>query len=607
MSELSFWRRASLVASLLFAMNCSLAANSSNGEAQPRSALDAQLFYQLLIGEMELRNGQPGTAYQVFLEAARRTRDPQLFRRAMDVALQARAGEEALAATKAWNLALPTSADPLRLQLQILAALNRLGEAADPMRALIRLTPPESRGAIISALPRVFDRATDKGLGAKVLEDVLEPHLAQAATQTPSRIALGRAWLAAGDSAKALAMAQRAHGDDPTAREPVLLAIELSRSSPEAEQIVASYLARPDSELALRLAYVRLLTSTQRYADAIGQLEIATRQQPDNAPPFLTLGALHLESRHFEQADTALQRYLALAQPSRPTGPAPAASAASASAPASVDSESESGDSEPELRPDQGVTQALLMLAQSAEQRGQITAAEAWLSRIDDPARALDVQARRASLMARQGRVDEAVDSLRRLPENSPDDARAKLVAQAQLLREVKRWQSAFDVFKDANARFVDDVDLLYEQAMMAEKIDRMDEMERLLRRVIELKADHAHAHNALGYSLADRGLRLAEARELIQRALELRPGDPFIVDSLGWVEFRLGNREEATRLLRQAWTARPDTEIGAHLGEALWSIGQREEARRIWRQASSRDRDNEMLRETLRRLQVDP
>ena len=156
-----------------------------------------------------------------------------------------------------------------------------------------------------------------------------------------------------------------------------------------------------------------------------------------------------------------------------------------------------------------------------------------------------------------------------------------------------------------ANARFADDIDLLYEQAMMAEKIDRMDDMERLLRRVIELKPDHGHAHNALGYSLADRGQRLPEARELIQRALELRPGDPFITDSLGWVEFRLGNRDESLRLLRSAWAARPDTEIGAHLGEVLWSLGQQDEARAIWRQARGRDADNEVLRETLQRLQV--
>ncbi len=281
---------------------------------------------------MELRNGQPGTAYQVFLEAARRTRDAQLFRRAMDVALQARAGDEALAATKAWHQALPTSPDPLRLQLQILAAMNKLGEAAAPLRALIELTPAAERNGLISALPRIFERSADKRQSAATLEQVLEPHMADPATRAAARVALGRAWLAAGDSAKALALARQALADDPSARVAVLLAVELIRTQPEAESLVVAHLARPDAEPALRLAYVRLLTATQRYADAIAQLDVATRAQPDNAPPFLTLGALHLELRHFAEADTALQRYLALAGQAAPAGAGPAASAASAPA-----------------------------------------------------------------------------------------------------------------------------------------------------------------------------------------------------------------------------------------------------------------------------------
>jgi Flp pilus assembly protein TadD len=139
----------------------------------------------------------------------------------------------------------------------------------------------------------------------------------------------------------------------------------------------------------------------------------------------------------------------------------------------------------------------------------------------------------------------------------------------------------------------------------MAEKIDRLDAMESLLRRVMALKPDHAHAYNALGYSLAERNQRLSEAKTLIQRALELSPGDPFITDSLGWVEFRLGNRDEALRLLRVAYQTRPDAEIGAHLGEVLWAAGQHDEARRVWAEARSRDAGNDVLRETMVRLKA--
>jgi tetratricopeptide (TPR) repeat protein len=213
------------------------------------------------------------------------------------------------------------------------------------------------------------------------------------------------------------------------------------------------------------------------------------------------------------------------------------------------------------------------------------------------------VQTRRAAIAARQGRVDQAREMLRLVPERQPADARAKVLAEAQVLRDVKRWKEAYEVLEPATQRWPEDTDLLYDLSMVAEKLDRIDDMERQLRRVIALRPDYQHAYNALGYMLADRGLRLQEARELIRKALELAPGDPFITDSMGWVEFRLGNHAEALRLLRQAYAARPDTEIAAHLGEVLWVMGQREEAVRIWREGRQRDAANDVLLETLARL----
>jgi len=251
------------------------------------------------------------------------------------------------------------------------------------------------------------------------------------------------------------------------------------------------------------------------------------------------------------------------------------------------------------------LTQAWLLLAQIAEQRGDLKAAEAWLAKIDDPKSALDVQSRRGSLLARQGQMAQARELIRRVPERNDEEARNKVLAEVQLLREFKRWREATEVMAAANKRFPDDADLLYEQAMLEDKLDHHAEMERLLQRVIALKPDNPHAHNALGYSLADRSVRLPEAKSLIQKAMTLAPGDPFIVDSMGWVEFRMGNRDEALRWLRQAYAARPDTEIAAHLGEVLWAMGQRDEARRVWQDARGRDAANEVLKETLARLKV--
>jgi len=252
------------------------------------------------------------------------------------------------------------------------------------------------------------------------------------------------------------------------------------------------------------------------------------------------------------------------------------------------------------------LTRGWLLLSQAADLQGDFKGAEAWLAKIDSPQRALEVQARRASLLAREGKVAQARELIRKLPEKNPEDARAKLLAEAQVLRDAKLWADANTLLAQANQRFPNDVDLIYEQSMMAEKLNKLADMERLLRRVIELKPDHQHAYNALGYSLAERNVRLTEARSLIQKALELSPGEPSITDSMGWVEYRLGHRDEAIRLLRDAYRSQPDAEIAAHLGEVLWVDGQVDEARRILREARARDAGNDVLRETLARLRVD-
>ena len=562
------------------------------------SSLDAKLFYQLIIGEIELRSGDAGTAYQVLLDAARKTRDPQLFRRATDIALQARAGDQALESAKAWRTALPESIEAHRYVIQLLMALDRGAETVEPMKSLLSITPAAERAAQIAALPRFFGRAQDRKLAANLIEPVLQPYADAPATSNAVSVALGRSWLLGGNTARALELAQRAHAQDPSAVAPAQLALELLPATAAAEVIVTSHLKAQPASNGIRLAYSRMLGGSQRLADAVVQLDAVTRSEPQLAPPWLMLGALHLELRKPQEATAALLQFVDLIN-----GDAPAANDA---APAAPTAPASADDGDEPVAPDRGLTQAWLMLAQAAEQLRNFPAAEGWLAKVSNPQQALAVQSRRASLMAQQGKLGEARELIRKTPEMGESDGRAKLLAEVQLLREQKQWGEARSVMAQANQKFPDDVDLLYEESMLDEKLNRMDEMERLLRRVMTLKPDHHHAHNALGFSLAERNLRLPEAKALIQRALELAPGEPFITDSLGWVEYRLGNRDEALRLLRGAYQSRPDVEIAAHLGEVLWVSGQREEARRVLRDAHARDAVNDVLSETLARLKVD-
>ena len=558
------------------------------------STLDARLFHQLLIGEIELREGDLSAAYQLMLDAARRTSDEQLFRRATDIALQGRAGDEALVAVKAWRQALPGSPEAMRYQIQLLVQLNRTGDTVEPLQALLKITPSVQRAALIGALPRLLARSSDHILAANVMEQALLPYIDDPDTRVAARVTIGRGWLAAINGTKALALAQSAHEMDRSAEGPAGLALEMLPGTPAAEAIVQDHLAaKPDSN-GVRLLYVRALLAGQRLADATAQLETLTHNAPQLPQAWLTLGALHVQLREPAPAIVALTKYIELVQA------APDASADADGASAGADDDTPTGSKEDAL------TRGWLLLSQAADLQGDFKGAEAWLAKIDSPQRALEVQARRASLLAREGKVAQARELIRKLPEKNPEDARAKLLAEAQVLRDAKLWADANTLLAQANQRFPNDVDLIYEQSMMAEKLNKLADMERLLRRVIELKPDHQHAYNALGYSLAERNVRLTEARSLIQKALELSPGEPSITDSMGWVEYRLGHRAEAIRLLRDAYRSQPDAEIAAHLGEVLWVDGQVDEARRILREARARDAGNDVLRETLARLRVD-
>jgi Flp pilus assembly protein TadD len=408
-----------------------------------------------------------------------------------------------------------------------------------------------------------------------------------------ARVTIGRGWLAAINGSKALALAQSAHEMDRSAEGPAGLALEMLPGTPEAEAIVQDHLAaKPDSN-GVRLLYVRALLAGQRLADATSQLDTLTRNSPQLPQAWLTLGALHVQLREPAAAIVALNKYIELVE----AGEVPvAADAATANA----------DDDAPPASKEDALIRGWLLLSQAADLQGDLKAADAWLAKIDSPQRLVEVQVRRASLLAREGKVAQARALIRRLPEKTPEDARVKVMAEAQVLRDAKLWADANTLLAQANQRYPDDVELIYEQSMMFEKLNKLADMERLLRRVIALKPDHQHAYNALGYSLAERNVRLPEARTLIKKALELSPGEPSITDSMGWVEYRLGNREEAIRLLRDAYRGQPDAEIAAHLGEVLWVDGQTDEARRVLREARQRDGTNEVLRETLARLRVD-
>jgi tetratricopeptide (TPR) repeat protein len=542
------------------------------------SPLSAELFYELLLGEINARSEEPGTGYSLILDAARRTNDPALYQRAVDIAFQSRSGDSALQAARAWKQAFPKSREANRYVLQILIALNRVADTAEPLKTDMALTDAAERNTVLAVVPRGYSRVSDKKLAASVVEQALAEYLNQPATGAGAWTAVGRLRLAAGDNPGALDAVRRAQAINPAAEGPALLALELMDAKlPEAEGLVHRYMnGKPLPEL--RMAYARALLDLQRYGEAAQQLKIVTAEKPDYPEAWLVQGTLQVQDNQDAAAEASLKRYIELAQAQR-TG---------------------------EER-NRGLAQAYLSLSRIAEKRKDFALAGAWLDKIEDAQDLVAAQHRRASILARQGKMAEARKLLQSLPERSPDDARIKLLAEVQLLRENNQYKPAYELLAQANAKQPMDADLVYEQAMVAEKLGVLDDMERLLRQVIAAKPDYHQAYNALGYSLADRNLRLPEAKSLIQKALAFAPDDPFISDSLGWVEFRMGNRAEALAILDKAYKSRPDADIAAHLGEVLWSLGQRERAQAVWKEGLLLNNEDETLLETLKRLRVKP
>ncbi|MDE2433494.1 MAG: tetratricopeptide repeat protein [Burkholderiales bacterium] len=588
-------------------------------EAQPalpeNSAMDGEMFYQLLIAEINAHSGDPGAAYQIYLELAKRYQNSQLYQRAVTIALQARAGEQALTAAKAWRKAMPQSREACEYTTQILLALDRTADLAPPLRAMIQLTPVSQQPQVLMSLPRVMTRLSDKAAAAQVIEDATQPWRQPPLETAEAWIATSEAWLLAKENEKAVAALKKAAALKPLHLMVGLIGTDLMPASKEAEAIVQNQLKSPDVAPLVRLSYARRLASLQRLPEAAQQLEQLVQAQPTQSAAWLTLALVRFEQQQYELADKAALKVLdlhgqserpgALARPSNNKAKPAVAALPAQAASSAPDDEADEEDTPPDTGPKGELEQANLLLSQIAEKQGHLNQAIGWLDLADPQHVKMAVQNQRAHLLVKLGKMDQARAGIRAIPEQDQQDGVSKIQLEAQLLRENNDSPEAQKVLTDGLDRFPNDSDLMYDLAMICEKLKQYDRMEALLRKVMTLNVDDPNAYNALGYSLADRNIRLDEARKLLEKALALRPADPFITDSLAWLEYREGHPEEAIKLLKQALSAKPDGEIAAHLIEILWTSGQQDEARRVLKDAIVRDPNNEAIKATVERLHI--
>ena len=547
-------------------------------EPKPRaSALDASLFYQVLLGELNVRQGSQGAGFSILLDAARKTRDAALFQRAVDIALQARSGEAALQAAQSWKRELPQATEPNRFILQILLALNRADEAGQALAVSLNDLPAAEQSGAIASVPRLFAPLQDKKRAAEVVEKALAKFVGTAPTAATAWTTIGRMRRDAGQEDLAIQAALKAHAANPSSAGHIVLGLTLMGSGKPALMAMLDDAMKGPALPDLRLGYARTLISQQLYPQALEQLATLNQQHPEFLEGWLIRGLLLQDMGQSPEAVQHLSHYVQL----------------------------NAKNTEPETQA--GQAEALMALSQIAQSQGQLEQAQKWLAQMPPSADPIKLASRQADLLAQQGRMSEARLILAQIKTNSPEQAKRKTLVQSQWMREHRQSAMAYPLLKDALKASPDDADLASELALVTDKLQRYEEMESLLRQVMKIRPQDPQAFNALGYSLADRNVRLDEARTLIEKAVALAPKDPYIQDSLGWVAFRQGRLDEAQQLLQAAYKAKPDAEIAAHLGEVLWVMGKTQEAGAIWREGLLLKADNETLLETLKRLNFKP
>jgi tetratricopeptide (TPR) repeat protein len=539
--------------------------------ALPKVQLTRDLLYRLMKAEFDLRGGNWQAAYMSMMGLAQQTRDPRLARRAAEVALQAKQGGQSLAAVRLWRELAPQSDEAFQYYLGLAVLADDLGEAETLFAARLRDAAPAARGMAMYQIQQYLLRAKDKAKAAALLERLLTPY----AATFEARVLLAQGAFARGEAELAQTHAQAALALKPDSEVAVLTLAQVTRDQQAVDALLARFLAANPQAREVRSARARVLVNQKRFEQARNEFTVLLEQDPNNANTIYALGLISMELADTAGAEKHFARYVAALE--------------------------KNGDDE------RNPGKVLLILSQLAQERGDLAAAGRWLEKIepDDTEGFFPAQLRRGQLLARQGDVPGARRLLGALKAEAPSDQAMVLVTEGQILREAGQTEAAYALLADGAKRFPANPDLLYDFALLAEKTGRLEVMETALRAVMKQAPDNHHAYNALGYSLAERNVRLPEALELIGKALQMAPGDPFIMDSMGWVQYRLGNLDQAEAHLRRAYALRRDVEIGVHLGEVLWHKGQKAAAQQLWRDARAKDPKNDTLKSTLARLQL--
>jgi tetratricopeptide (TPR) repeat protein len=528
----------------------------------PAVGLTQQIMFKVMLAEIAVQRGQPHIAVPAYLDLARETRDPRLAQRATEVAWNARIIPAALEAAGLWLQTDPESPQARQVLAALLVNQPSLVEARPHLEKWLAIDSANVGQAFLQ-LSGLLGRHKDKQAVFQLMQSLAKPY----PSVPEARLSVAQAAWNAGDGTSALEESRAALKLRPDWELAALFQAQViqRRSNSEAIDFLGSYLQAQPGARDARLNYARLLVTEKRYDEARKQFEALVQAFPENVEVTMAVALLAMQATDFDAAEKQFRRVLELRQKDNDL--------------------------------------VRYYLGQLGEERKRFDEALEWYAGVGPGDQYINAQIRYAGVLAKQGKLADARGHLQNATASNNQQRVQLTQAEAQLLRDAQNYDEAFAVLRLALEKLPNYPDLLYDYAMAAEKIGRMEEMEGNLRKLIEIRPDHAHAYNALGYSLADRSQRIDEARALIEKAISLAPDDPFILDSLGWVQFRQGQIKEALDTLQRAYLLRADPEIAAHYGEVLYVDGQQDQAHKVWSDALKENPRNDVLQGTVKRL----
>lgn len=544
----------------------------------PYVTLTGDIFYRIVASEIAAQRGMYGPAATTMIGLARETGDPRLARRGLEFQLAGGNLPGALEAARVWAKLSPNDTEATSTELALAAANGQTEGLSKALR--VRIDAARDKPAAIGQALAVLSRLNDRRLALRILDESFSDSVRKLPA---AHLALSDVAFAAGDYPRAAKEARAALAADPKSEGAAQRVLEYgSKVDPQQAQADArAFINRNPDSRKLRLMLAGQIADSGDYNGALSELQAMSRRSPEDFDLLFMQAQLAYKSGQLPLARSLLEQYLDV-QNQRQRAIVPGATDAGAAA-----------------------ADAHVLLSRIAEDQGRYDDAIAELGRIDDPTLRYSVHMRQAALRAKQGRVDDALAMVDAAGPQDDEERTLGVLTKAQILRDADRVPQAAAVLEAADKAMPDTVEIKYELAMLYERLNRIADLERMLRQVIALDPDHAHAYNALGYTLADHNKRLPEALDLITQALELSPNDPFILDSMGWVKFRMGDLPAAAEYLQRAYALRPEADISAHLAEVLWAQGKREQAQGLLRSALQKDPQNKAVLETIKRLGV--